>query len=141
MSVIFEPSLPLGNPFPFLEGDAALAMRVRMVLETRPGRVPWRPDFGCDLSGLVGFPATPDLLAKARSAIQNALKAWIRDVTILRVEVRATPVTGGHGASAYGAVPVAESALLTLGVQAILEADIELKGPAGVVAFSAVVNP
>jgi phage baseplate assembly protein W len=141
MSVIFDPSLPLGNPYPYLDGDEALAARVRMVLETRPGRIPWRPNFGCDLAGLVGFPATPDLLSKARSAIQNALKTWLRDATVLSVEVRATPVVGGHGSSSYGAVPLAETALLTLGVQAVLEADIEIKGPAGVVAFSAVVNP
>lgn len=142
MTVIFDPSLPLGVRRPFVYGTDALAVRVRLVLDTRPGQIPWRPTFGCDLAGLVGYPATAQLIDAARSRISRALSIWLPDVEVVRVDVRAVSAEGGVGSRVTDRnVPVAESALMTLGVQAVLEADIELRGPDGYVSVTTTVEP
>ena len=41
----------------------SLADRVRLILETRPLRVPWRPELGCDLDVIVGKPLTAERLS------------------------------------------------------------------------------
>ena len=125
----------------WLGGEHALAARVRLVLETRPGRLPWRPAFGCDLAGLVGFPVTEELVARVRQRISSALGEWLPDATVVSVHVRAVPISGGHALSAERSVPAAEAAMLVLGVQAELEAVIELTGPDGSVTLTATVNP
>ena len=133
MSFIFEPSIPLGTTRVWLGDEHALAARVRMVLETRPGRLPWRPTFGCDLGGLVGFPVA--------QLIKAAIGDWIPDAEVVSVDVRAVPLSGGHALSAERTVPAAEAALLLLGVQASLEAVIELVGPSGPVSLTTSVSP
>lgn len=136
MSLIFDPSVPVGEGRPWLTHESALAVRVRMVLETTPGTLPWRPEFGCNLSELVGYPATGQLLSQARFRIEASLRRWIPDATIDKVEISVVPHAAGPGTSHRG-VPIAEAALLTLGVQADLHVDIELTGPDGPVALSA----
>lgn len=141
MAFIFDPSVPVGVDRPWLHGDQALATRVRMVLETRPGQVPWRPDFGCDLESLVGESTTGELISKARWRIEAALRQWIPDATVDKVEVAAVPAADQYVGGPNRQVPLAESALLTMGVQASLQVDVELTGPDGPVAMTALVEP
>lgn len=141
MTKILAPALILDDRQPWLTGDNALATRIRMVLETRPGQIPWRPDFGCDLEGLVGYPVTRDLLDYARGRIQTALKDWIRDAELVRVEVSAVATEEGRAGSFPRMVPTAEAALMAMGVAAMLEVDVEMKSPDGYVTVSAVVAP
>ncbi len=141
MSQLLDLAIPLGSPLVWLGGENALAARVRLVLETRPGRLPWRPTFGCDLDGLVGFPATEELVARVRQRISSALGEWIPDATVVSVDVRAVPISSGLALSAERSVPAAEAAMLVLGVQAELEAVIELTGPDGPITFTTTVNP
>lgn len=138
---IFDPRLPLGQERPYLDGERALAFRVRAVLETRPGQIPWRPDFGCDIGSVVGFPATNELLSYARSQIRYALQRWLADVTVEDVLVRVVPVADQHRALVQRTVPLAESALLTLGIQATLEADIQIRGPSGLLTVTTSIEP
>jgi phage baseplate assembly protein W len=75
MSRIFDPQLGLDAQRPWLDGDRALATRIRMVLETRPGHVPWRPTFGCDLAGLVGEAVgSGDCWTRRGGKVETALK-------------------------------------------------------------------
>lgn len=141
MSQLLDPAIPLGSPLVWLGGEHALAARVRLVLETRPGRLPWRPTFGCDLAGLVGFPVTDELVARVRQRISSALGEWLPDSTVVSVDVRAVPLSSGLALSTERSVPAAEAAMLVLGVQAELEAVIELTGPDGSVTLTATVNP
>lgn len=141
MTVIFDPSVPLGTKRPWIHAEDALATRVRMVLETSPGTLPWRPDFGCDLSDLVGFPATEDLLSHAKWRILTALRRWIPDATIDDVVVRVASAADSSFSRHEATVPLAETALLTLGVQAVLHVDIEMTGPAGPVGLSTLIAP
>lgn len=139
--MIFHPSVPVGVSDPWVTHDQALSARVSMVLETRPGTLPWRPDFGCDLSSLVGRPATPQRLNEARWRVEEALARWIPEVEVVQVQVNVVPLSQWTRGFKAPRVPLAESALLSLGVQAALEVEVELKAPMGPVALTAVVSP
>jgi phage baseplate assembly protein W len=141
MAIIFDPSVPMGVANPWQRHERAMATRVRMVLETRPGQIPWRPEFGCDLQSLVGEAAGPQLLNLARWRVEAALKRWIPDVTIDQVNVTVVVASHMNALVASRDVPTAEAALLTVGVQAALHVDVELTGAHGPMAVSATVQP
>ncbi len=137
----FRADLPLGERQPYVSDEAALAQRIRMVLETRPGQVPWRPDFGCDLASLVGQPATVQRLNEARWRIEEAVRRWVPEAEVLRCNVRAVADENGAGSLRYREVPIAESALTSLGSQAVLEIQLDVQTELGAVAVQAVVEP
>ena len=138
---MLHPALPLGERRPYLPPEEALAVRIQTVLETRPGRVPWRPEFGCDLASLVGQPATAQRLNEARWRIEEALRRWVPEAEVTRCRVRA--VTEGVSANYRDVrnVPLAESALMSLGGQAILQVELDVKTDLGAVAVQAVLEP
>lgn len=124
-----------------LDRAEALTARVRMVLETRPGRLPWRPDFGCDLEGLAGQPATGATLQLARMRIEEALERWVPHVEIRRVDVRfATREGQGLGRSS-AEVPPAEAALMKIGAQGWMDVRLDLVGEVGPLRLNAAVRP
>jgi phage baseplate assembly protein W len=141
MTIIFDPSIPMGVDDPWLRYERAMAIRVRMVLETRPGQIPWRPNFGCDLQSLVGEAAGPQLINQARWKVESALKRWIPDATIDQVSVNVVVSPQMDKMSSHREVPTAEAALLTVGIQAALQVDVELTGPHGPMAVSATIEP
>ena len=112
-----------------------------MVLETRPGQVPWRPDFGCDLEGLVGKPATPHRLAQAQWKVEEALRRWVPDVEVTHCRVK--PVMSENVGAMRGSreLPVGEASLVNLGVQVALEIEVDLQTDAGHLVVQAVVEP
>ncbi len=114
-----------------LSPDAVLSQRLQMVLGTRPGQIPWRPGFGCDLWSLVGEPATSSNLTQARRLVLRALSQWMADVEVVDVSVRFSPHADPGSASRHPTVPLAEAALLSLGVQVGLEVQVEVKVPRG----------
>lgn len=130
MRPILNPALPLRAAEPWLGGDAAVAERVRMVLETQPGTLPWRPDFGCDLGGLVGQPATRARLGEVRWRVEQALRRWIPEVRVARCHVDAVSLRAGNTGFGPG-VPLAEGALLALGTQVALDVSVDLETPQG----------
>lgn len=131
------PALPLGGAAARLSEAEATAWRVRLVLETRPGRVPWRPDFGCDLEGLTGRPADPALVREARLRVEAALARWLPDLPLRGLHVGVRTRIGTSELHAHRQVPVAEAALLRLGADAELVVELRLDGPSGPVALSA----
>ncbi len=128
-------ALPLGNRPRRLSDDDALAERVRMVLETRPGSMPFRPDFGCELDEVVGEMATAQAVSRAKAAVSSALATWLPDVEVAAVTVRVVPRGATYGELRLPEIPIAERALLALGTQADLEIGVELRtaGPGSVV--------
>lgn len=141
MAEILDLALPLGVRDPYLRGDRAFAERIRMILETRPGALPWRPDFGCNLDDLVGQPATPQRVGEARWRVEHALRRWLPEVKIARCTVQVTRVESGSEAMRQQGVPIAESALLAFGTQAALEVLLDVETPTGPLSLSAVVQP
>ena len=138
---MLHPALFLGERRPYLSAEEALAARIRMVLETRPGQVPWQSDFGCDLAALVGQPATAQRLNEARWRIEEAVRRWVPDAEVLRCHVRVSADGAPMGQRRPRDVPLAESALMSLGKQAVLEVELDVKTDLGPVAVQAVVEP
>jgi phage baseplate assembly protein W len=141
MSMIFHPSVPIGIPSPWMGEEDSMATRVRMVLETPKGHIPWRPEFGCDLDGLVGEAATSRLLTQAQARIEAALERWLPELTIDAVRVFAVPSSDHRNTMGHREVPIAEAALLTVGVQASLHVELELTGPDGPAVVSTTLDP
>jgi phage baseplate assembly protein W len=117
---------------------AELASRVRMVLETRPGRIPWMPDFGCDLSGLVGAVAEQSRLSEVRLRIASSLRRWVPGVRITTCEVRLVDVSAAIRDSR---VPIAELALGSAGLSARLEVHLVIETESGPVDIEADLSP
>lgn len=136
-----HPAVVLGGRQPRLDPASALVERVRMVLETRPGLSPWRPDFGCDLAGLTGQPATAATLQMARSRVEAALRRWVPDAAIVRCDVRIVTELGAAAGSAGPEIPLAEAALLRLGASTWLEVRVELRAALGTVTVETALRP
>jgi phage baseplate assembly protein W len=134
---MFRLDIPLGENAQALAGGAA--QRIAMVLETRPGTIPWRPTFGCDFRDLVGLPATEELVTTAEWRVREALGRWVRDAEVLRVEVSLVPTGGAAGGFSSG--PIAENSLLSMGIQAAIEIEVEVRTADGVVSVASLVNP
>lgn len=77
-------ALPLDLAPPRMSPEEALAARVRLVLESAPGLMPWRPGFGCDLSDALGAPVTPERTASLGRRIQTALQKQVPGVLVRR---------------------------------------------------------
>ena len=136
-----HPGVPLSGGRARLDPTSALVNRVRMVLETRPGRLPWRPDFGCDLASLAGQPASPATLQLARARVEAALGAWLPDVTVRRCLVSTRTELGLGAGRAGPEVPTAERALLRIGASAWLEVELELEADLGPINLRASLRP
>ena len=134
-------SLPIdGLPGRDLPPAELLAQQLQMVLNTKPGTMPWRPNFGCDLTSLVGQPATTENLETARIRVESALSGALPGVTVEKVDVRLTQFSGSGDELTHPSIPLAEAALLRLGVQARLEVTIEVRVPSGPVTATAAVD-
>jgi len=117
-----------------------LAQRLQMVLNTKPGTIPWRPDFGCDLSSLVGLPATQQNLQTAQSRVESAIWSSLPDVELEECQVRLAGHAGRGDELDHPTIPLAEAALLRLGVQARLDVTLEVRIPEGPMTVSATVD-
>ncbi len=127
MDPIQDLSVPLG---PVRSQGASLqqiAQRVQMVLDTRPGQLPWRPDFGCDLGTTVGESITDASLAVVRWRIMDAISRWVPEVTIMDLQLDLVRDDGMGIDSADRRIPIAEAALVRFGVQSSIHVRLELE--------------
>ena len=116
--------------------------RVQLVLETRPSQLPWNPEFGCDLSHLLGKAATPQRVNEAQFRVEGAVRRWLPEMTLndCRVNTRSFDVSTVQS-HREGSIPVAESALVSLGTQAKLEVELDIETEAGEMSLEAEVEP
>lgn len=141
MKKTLHPSLTLGAHRPYMKPDEAVINRIRIVLETRPGRLPWDPEFGCDLGSLLGRPATPARVSEARWRVEGAVRKWLPGMELK--DARVNPVTNLGTVSAHRErqIPTAESALVALGTEARLEIELDIETEAGMMSVEAAVEP
>lgn len=140
MSQTLHPAVALGSLRPWSTPEEALSVKIRMILETRPGQLPWRPDFGCDLRGLIGRQANDETLVKARYAVQTALSRWLPDIDVKSVNV-ALDRSGLNPEEFHRPeIPIGERALVGSGPLAAVRIDVELETPDGLMSISAVVD-
>lgn len=137
MTLQFDPAMPLGERRPWRAPGEALADRVRMVLETRPGQIPWRPEFGCDLDDISGHCATPQLISYVEWKVRGAVGRWLKDVKVKKCQVQ---VVNSNQGARHRTVPAAEAALMSVGSQANLVVALELQGPDGPASLTATLN-
>ena len=127
MKKIMHASLTLGARKPYLTRTEESLTRIDMILKSRPGQLPWNPDFGCDLTNLVGESATEERISYTRDQVEFALKEWLPSATVHNCDVHL--VTGEGQVVSYRdhTVPVAESALVALGTDARLELKLDIE--------------
>ncbi len=139
---LLTPSTSLLRPRPSAEMvDAVVAQRIRAVLETRPGDIPWRPRFGCNLGRFVDQPLTPEALSAVRSEIRRALTRHLPGVKVQDVNVNVLTGLGAVSLRGMRHLPVAERALVQLGTHATLDVDIEVAVEGRVVFLEARIQP
>lgn len=141
MKKILHPSLSLGSHRPFVSMEETVLSRIQIVLETRPGRLPWDPEFGCELESLLGKPATPRRVSEARWRVEGAMRRWLPEMDLK--DCRINPVTNLGTVSAHRErqIPTAESALVALGTEARLEIELDIETEAGMMSVEAAVEP
>lgn len=139
MNVLYDDlSLTIGGT-DHRNGPERLADRIRLVLETEPGTLPFAPTFGCDLSGIVGATASKARLSEARMRITAALHKWLPDVALKSVDIELIEPTRS-GRRPVG-VPIAERAMASRVVSQVLDIRIEVETPEGPVHFEAILSP
>ena len=122
-----HPSLTLGARKPYLDTRQSTLSRLDMILHTQEGDIPWRPRFGCDLTSLVGEPATPARISKTRSAVSGAIRRWLPDAIVNECQVNLVANEGRAATHREAGIPVAESALVSMGTEARLELKLDLE--------------
>ena len=128
MKRILHPSLTLGSRKPYLTRTEESIARIDMILKTRPGQLPWSPDFGCDLTDLIGESATEERVSATKDQVELSLRNWLPSANVLDCEVHL--VTGeGQLVQTYreSNIPIAESALVALGTDAKLELRLDIE--------------
>lgn len=131
-------AVPVGRRAP---ASGVTGARLRLVLETEPGEVPWRPRLGVELGDLVGRPATQEALRQAERAVRAAVERWMPGVQVREVRARAVSTLGTLEGGDRRDLPVAEAALTPLGASCSLALDLELSTPEGPLTLSASLAP
>lgn len=117
----------------------ALIDRVRILLETSPGDLPYAPRFGCDLDSLARGAVTGSRLAETQARIDAVLARGLPDGVLGGTEVRVSEVAAATAAG--GAVPFAERALASTGARATLQVRVQLRTESGPVTLDASLAP
>ena len=138
MNPLLDPAVPLGPAAASRRDD--VATRVRMVLGTRPGQLPWRPDFGCDLDRFVGQPLTKSRLEDMAEVVREAVARHMPEVEVVECAVRVETRWGAPSDAERRAVPIGEAALVRFGVQAALQIELQLETENGPVAIQALID-
>lgn len=99
-----------------LSGAKELELRLRVLLETRPGDLPHLPDFGLDVDHVIGHAGAQEVLDDFEWRVRQAVARWLPRVEILHADVSLEP-PGRVFERALGGTPEerAERQLLTAG--------------------------
>ena len=107
--------------------DAWLAQRLRVVLETQRGSLPWRPDFGCNLARFVGQPLTPSRLEALQREVEESLRRELADVRVTDVDIQMLTSHGMGRKRDLRRLPVAERSLVQLGTHCTIQVGITVE--------------
>ncbi|HND30820.1 MAG TPA: hypothetical protein PKY30_02200 [Myxococcota bacterium] len=124
-------STALSRPLRRPATNEELVARVRLVLETPPGHMPWLPELGCALDRLAGEPMTESAVERASELVTSAIGRWVPEVQVMRCDVRLRMDHVVPGGSRDQNLPIAEASLLPFSAQGTLDIELELRGPDG----------
>lgn len=85
----FPPRLDSRGRIELVHQEQDVEEAVKMILMTRPGERPMRPEFGCRIHELVFDPSGYATAGLARRYVQEALMRWEPRIQVL--DVQATP--------------------------------------------------
>lgn len=123
----FPLAVPIGGPAATRSTPPTLEERLRMVVETAPGTMPWRPRYGLSLADLAGESLTVPRLATARWRVLRALGEAFPEGRVLRCDLHVVRVDSRSGTDRT--LPAAERALVALGSAAHVEIDVAIELP------------
>ena len=138
---ILHPSLALGAHKPFLPHAETVVTRLQILLETRPGQLPWNREFGCDLTSMLGRAASPQRVSEARFKIESSVRRFLPGIDMKACRVKAVTGLGSVATHRERQIPIAESALVALGTEARLEVELDIVTDAGMMSVEAAVEP
>jgi phage baseplate assembly protein W len=75
-----------GSDFASASGEKLVASAIAQILGTRPGELPWRPDFGADLEPFRHRNASEQLVQEISDEVVQAIARWEPRVTIASCE-------------------------------------------------------
>ena len=108
-----------------------------MVLDTRPGQLPWREEFGCDLGATAGESITESKLSLIEWRIRQTVERWIPEVQVVGLRVDLVRDEGMGVDVADRRIPLAEAALVRFGVQCSLQVRMDLETKEGPLSLQA----
>ncbi len=92
----FPPRLDSRGQIELVHEEQDVEEAIRMILMTRKGERPMRPEFGCEIHDLVFAPNDPSTVGLARRYVEEALGMWEPRIDVLDVR----SVTNGQQESA-----------------------------------------
>lgn len=134
MRSLLDPALRLGVGNPRREAGEFWADRIRSVLLTRPGTLPWRPQYGFDIEWLLGQPLNTVNVTLLRMRLRSTLARWLPDLKVNELKIA---VHSDHRALVQSDryVPPAEAALLPYGSGGRVEILLDVTTPSGPLEF------
>ena len=96
--ILFDTDLQLApnGDYILVAGMAAVRQAIRIRLVTRPGELPWAPDFGCGVLDYLGETGTASKLAELRGRIRDQLLQDPRLSSISDVEATDSVINGAR---------------------------------------------
>lgn len=94
--ILFDSDFQLGpnGDYLLVSGMAAVRQAIRIRLTTRPGELPWAPEFGCGVLDYLGETGTASKLAELRGRIRDQLLQDPRLSSISAVEANDSVING-----------------------------------------------
>jgi len=124
---MLHPSLTLGSRKPFQDATQTALTRIDIILNTRPGDLPWNSEFGCDVTDLVGESATPARVESTKGEVERALGKWLPNAKLHSCDVQLVSGLTGVVSHRESNIPTAESALASAGTDARLELKLDIE--------------
>ena len=122
-----HPSLTLGARKPYQDATQTALTRIDIILNTRPGDLPWNSEFGCDVTDLVGESSTPERVENTKGKVEKALGKWLPNAILHSCDVQLVNGLSGVVTHREANVPTAESALASSGTDARLELKLDIE--------------
>lgn len=126
----YDPALRLGRTAPS-SPEEQLAERVHLLLSTPLGTLPWAPRYGVDLRGVLGRSVRAEALDELRYRVATAISHWVPEVEVRAVDARL--VEQDALSRDRRDVPFAERAMASRSISAVVEVDVVVATPSGVV--------
>lgn len=141
MKQLLHPSLVLGARRPCMPHRVGLNKPLQISLEMRQQQFPWNLEFGCALTSLMAQAATPQRINEANFRVESSVRKQLPGMEQQDCRVNHVTNFGSFSTHRKYAIPVAESELVALGIEARLVVELDIQTEAGIMSVEATVEP